>query len=64
MIQALTSEQRKLLNSAPYKWIFVRIGSGAPDATPAEAILFGHTFYTLKGARKMLKELKDVSRNV
>lgn len=114
MIQTLTSEQQQLLHTAPYKWIYTRIGNGASDATPAEAILFGHTltdrelrryieimrrsgiiiassskgyyfpsnsaelakyvhmmestakstFYTLKSARKMLKELEGAERTV
>lgn len=45
MNQPLTPEQQ-FLSTTPYSWIYERIGHGAKDATPAEAILFGHNATT------------------
>ncbi len=41
MIQELNQEKQKLISAEPYSWIYARIGRGAGDATPAEALLFG-----------------------
>lgn len=58
MDQPLTPEQQQLLSTTPYSWIYERIGHGAEDATPAEAILFGHTL-TDRELRKCIETLRN-----
>ena len=57
MTHPLTPEQQQLLSTTPYSWIYERVGHGAEDATPAEAILFGHTL-TDRELRKCIETMR------
>lgn len=57
MIQKLNQDQQKLISAEPYSWIYARIGRGAGDATPAEAILFGHVI-TDRELRKCIETMR------